>query len=105
MRSSKAFSSVAAVTMLTLVAGTASALPPRWISGNTLSPEKPAPVLLKEFTVDAKPGKAVFTVAVAGWCEVSVNGEKLGEDGSWPRLGDGIDGIVWVRENREDVLL
>jgi hypothetical protein len=53
---------------------------PRWISGDTAAPEKPAPVLLKEFVLDAKPKKAVFTVAVAGWCEVRVNGEKVGRD-------------------------
>lgn len=52
----------------------------QWISGDSASPEKPAPVLVKEFTLDAKPGKAVFTVAVAGWCEVRVNGEKVGND-------------------------
>ncbi len=80
MHRSKILSSLAAALTLTFVVGEAFAMPPRWISGNTLAPEKPAPVLLKEFTVDAKPGKAVFTVAVAGWCEVSVNGEKMGRD-------------------------
>ena len=53
---------------------------PRWISGDTAAPEKPAPVLVREFTLDEKPKKAVFTVAVAGWCEVMVNGEKVGRD-------------------------
>ena len=51
-----------------------------WISGDTFSPEKPAPVLFKEFTLCLKPTNAVFTVAVAGWCEVYVNGEKVGRD-------------------------
>lgn len=50
-----------------------------WISGDTLSPEKPAPVLFREFALDEKPTNAVFTVAVAGWCEVFVNGEKVGK--------------------------
>ena len=59
-------------------AGAAAA--PRWISGGSAQPESPAPVLLKEFSLDAKPAKAVFTVAVAGWCEVLVNGEKVGRD-------------------------
>ena len=59
-------------------AGAAAA--PRWISGGSAQPESPAPVLLKEFVLDAKPAKAVFTVAVAGWSEVSVNGEKVGRD-------------------------
>lgn len=57
-----------------------AAAAPRWISGDTAAPEKPAPVLAKEFALDAKPAKAVFKVAVAGWCEVSVNGEKVGND-------------------------
>ena len=52
----------------------------RWISGDTLSPEKPAPVLFREFALGVKPTNAVFTVAVAGWCEVYVNGEKVGRD-------------------------
>ena len=51
-----------------------------WISGDTLSPEKPAPVLFREFELSVKPTNAVFTVAVAGWREVYVNGEKVGKD-------------------------
>ena len=51
-----------------------------WISGDTAAPEKPAPVMQKEFELGAKPKKAVFTVAVAGWCEVRINGEKVGRD-------------------------
>ena len=53
---------------------------PKWISGGTDAPEKPAPVLVREFALDATPTNAVFTVAVAGWCEVSVNGKKVGRD-------------------------
>ena len=53
---------------------------PRWISGGAAAPEDPAPILAKEFCLDAKPAQAVFTVAVAGWCEVYVNGEKAGRD-------------------------
>jgi hypothetical protein len=52
----------------------------RWISGDTCLPEKPAPVLFREFALGAKPTNAVFTVAVAGWCEVHVNGEKVGRN-------------------------
>ena len=51
-----------------------------WISGDTLSPEKSAPVLFRAFELSVKPPNAVFTVAVAGWCEVYVNGEKVGKD-------------------------
>ena len=59
------------------VAATAA---PQWISGDTADPAKPAPMLVKEFSLDAKPTKAVFSVAVAGWCEVYVNGVKVGKD-------------------------
>ena len=56
-------------------------LPPaRWISGDTAEPEKPAPVLFRDFVLDAKPANAVFSVAVAGWCEVRINGKKAGKD-------------------------
>ncbi len=57
-----------------------AAVPARWISGDTASPDKPAPVMLREFTLDTMPQMAVFSVAVAGWCEVRVNGEKVGRD-------------------------
>lgn len=44
-----------------------AALPaPQWISGDSADPAKPAPMLLKEFALDAKPKKTVFSVAVAG---------------------------------------
>jgi len=69
---------VGAVDNLSMDAGSCGAA--RWISGDTRLPEKPAPVLFKEFTLGAKPTNAVFTVAVAGWCEVYVNGEKVGRD-------------------------
>ena len=60
---------------------TAAALSaPQWISGDSADPAKPAPMLLKEFSLGAKPAKAVFSVAVAGWCEVYVNGTKAGND-------------------------
>ena len=59
----------------------ASAAPvPQWISGDTLAPEKPAPVLERTFSLPAAPSNAVFEIAVAGWCEVSVNGRKAGSD-------------------------
>ncbi len=57
-----------------------AAVPARWISGDTASPDKPAPVMLKEFALDILPQKAVFTVSVAGWCEVRVNGKKVGQN-------------------------
>ncbi len=53
---------------------------PRWISGDTLAPEKPAPVLFRALELAAQPRTAVLTLAVAGWCEVRVNGAKAGRD-------------------------
>ena len=66
-----------AASMATLAA---SATVPKWISGGTDAPESPAPMLVREFALDAKPANAVFSVAVAGWCEVYVNGVKAGRD-------------------------
>ena len=63
-----------------VVLGAHAAVPARWISGDSTEPEKPAPVLLKEFKLDTLPAKAVFSVTVAGWCEVYVNGERVGKD-------------------------
>jgi len=62
------------------VMGAYAAAPPKWISGDSASAEKPAPILFKEFGLDAMPTQAVFSVAVAGWCEVYVNGGKIGTD-------------------------
>ena len=73
---------IAMAILAAAISAVAAGLPlsPRWISGNTAAPEKPAPVLVKEFALDAKPKKTVFSVAVAGWCEVYVNGTKVGRD-------------------------
>ena len=38
---------------------------PRWISGDTLAPEKPAPALFRAFELAARPRTAVLTLAVA----------------------------------------
>ena len=54
--------------------------PAKWISGATDAPECPAPVLFREFALAARPQKAVFEIAVAGWSEVYVNGRKIGTD-------------------------
>ena len=53
---------------------------PQWISGDTASPEKAAPMLEKMFDLSKCPRTAVFDVAIAGWGEVWVNGEKVGKD-------------------------
>ena len=73
---------IAMAMLAVAISAVAAGLPlsPRWISGDTAAPEKPAPVLVKEFALDAAPAKAVFSVAVAGWCEVYVNGAKVGRD-------------------------
>ena len=68
---------VCAAAMSVLGANAAS---PQWISGDSAEPEKPAPSLVREFHLGGKPTNAVFTVAVAGWCEVTVNGEKAGRN-------------------------
>lgn len=69
----------AAVACAADVAATAMPVP-QWISGGTDAPESPAPTLVREFALDVKPTSAVLTVAVAGWCEVYVNGTKVGRD-------------------------
>ena len=71
---------VLAIAALACVPFLSGASAPRWISGGTDEPEKPAPVLEKRFVLDARPAKAVFSVAVAGWCEVHVNGSRVGID-------------------------
>lgn len=71
---------VTLVAVLLAMRGVLAVEPPKWISGDSAEPHKPAPVLVKEFFLGVKPVKAVFSVAVAGWCEVSVNGEKVGKD-------------------------
>ena len=71
---------IEAAALLYLPCAMANARCPRWISGGTDAPEKPAPTLVKEFALGARPEKAVFSVAVAGWCEVRVNGAKSGMD-------------------------
>ena len=63
-----------------MVGLTVAAAVPKWISGDTLAPEKAAPILERSFELAETPTSARFTVAVAGWAEVYVNGEKLGED-------------------------
>ena len=62
------------------IAAQAWATPARWISGGTDAPESPAPILYRSFTLETLPSKALFDVAVAGWCEVRVNGKKAGQD-------------------------
>ena len=94
----------------------ASAAPvPQWISGDTLAPEKPAPVLERTFSLSAAPSNAVFEIAVAGWCEVSVNGRKAGSDVLSPvtcqpdrrlsRVRFDVTGLLGAGENRICVLL
>ena len=53
---------------------------PRWISGDTSAPEKPAPVLVKRFELAEVPAKAELTLAVAGWHELFVNGKRIGDE-------------------------
>ena len=88
---------------------------PQWISGDTLAPEKPAPVLERTFSLSAVPSNAVFGIAVAGWCEVSVNGRKAGSDVLSPvtcqpdhrlsRVRFDVTGLLGAGENKICVLL
>ena len=71
---------LAAVTLCALTPGFAAPIGGVWISGDTAAPEKPAPVLEKRFELSDVPRKAVLTLAVAGWCEVSVNGKRVGDE-------------------------
>lgn len=70
----------AAVALGVPLPGFAAPLGGVWISGDTAAPEKPAPVLEKRFQLSDVPKKAVLTLAVAGWCEVSVNGKRVGDE-------------------------
>ena len=51
-----------------------------WISGGASEPEAPAPVLVKSFSLDSVPKKAILDLAVAGWHELSVNGKQVGDE-------------------------
>lgn len=53
---------------------------PKWISGGSSAPEAPAPILVKRFKLAEVPTKAELTLAVAGWHELSVNGQRVGEE-------------------------
>lgn len=53
-------------------------VPAEWISGNSVEPEKPAPALVRELVLDGVPRMAELRLAVAGWCEIGVNGRKCG---------------------------
>ena len=88
---------------------------PKWISGDSAAPEKPAPVLAKKFEIASMPAAASFEVAVAGWCEVRVNGRKVGRDvltpvtaqpdRRTPRLTLDVTGHLKTGENEIEVLL
>ena len=53
---------------------------PKWISGDTKAAEKPAPIVYRDFRLDAVPSQAEITLAVAGWHELSVNGRRVGDE-------------------------
>ena len=60
---------------------------PQWISGDTKAAEKPAPVLTRTFVLKDVPREARIELAVAGWCEIRVNGRKAGDDVLEPVTG------------------
>ena len=82
MTSSEAIKKVIVVFLLLVVLGgnVCAARPPQWISGESKSPTCPAPVLTKTFVVSNVTGRVSLDLAVAGWCEVRLNGEKVGRD-------------------------
>lgn len=53
---------------------------PKWISGDTKAEGKPAPIVYRDFRLDAVPSQAAITLAVAGWHELSVNGRRVGDE-------------------------
>lgn len=87
----------------------------RWISGSTKEPEKPAPVIYRDFWLDAIPSHAAITLAVAGWHELTVNGRRVGDEVLSPvtcqpdqRISSvtrDIAGFLRKGENRIEVLL
>ena len=52
----------------------------KWISGGTASPKAPAPILERHFELKDIPRNAELTLAVAGWCEIKVNGRLIGDE-------------------------
>ena len=106
-----AFCGIVAAT----IAAQAWATPARWISGGTDAPESPAPILYRSFNLDTLPTKAVFDVAVAGWCEVRVNGKKAGQDVLSPvtcqpdkrisSIGTDVTSLLKTGENTIEVVL
>ena len=110
----KVFVAAACLTASVFSAG-GSVLNPKWISADSAAPEKPAPVLAKKFVISTLPGSASFEVAVAGWCEVRVNGRKVGRDvltpvtaqpdRRTPRLTLDVTGYLKIGENEIEVLL
>lgn len=67
-----------------LVVATAFGGIPKWISGNTKAPERPAPVVYRDFCLDSMPVRAEVTLVVAGWHELSVNGRRVGDEVLFP---------------------
>ena len=70
---------VGLILVLDVVCSAAFGGAPKWISGDTKAPEKPAPVIYRDFRLDALPSHAEITLAVAGWHELSVNGRPVAD--------------------------
>ncbi len=58
----------------------------RWITGAALKTD--SPILEKAFALKAAPKEAVLDIAVAGWCEIRVNGERINDWVMWPVVTD-----------------
>lgn len=70
--------------MLLMVCVSSAADTAQWISGDSLSPDCPAPVLERSFVLKEVPSSVTFNAAVAGWCEICVNGIKAGDEVLFP---------------------
>ena len=103
------------MTAVLFAVALAGAAVPKWISGDTQAAEKPAPVLERVFTLEAVPKRAEVELAVAGWCEIRVNGVKAGDDVLEPVTGQpdkripvltrDVTRLLKSGENRIEVLL
>lgn len=67
------FLALCAVAVISLT-GQAASLQPRWIGSSF-----PVPEFATEFVLDESPRSATLDLAVAGWFELTVNGERVGD--------------------------
>ena len=59
-------------------------------------PDKPAPLLRKEFAVDKEVANATYYVAAGGYADVTLNGERISDDTLSPGFTDYDDTVQYV---------